>query len=51
MRDIDITVNIVGPAVQKNDVGPAAGPASTYPTFRRPASICFSEVNDVFVPG
>ena len=31
--------------------GPLAGPASAYPTFRRPASICFSEPNDVFVPG
>src|SRR5271168_580870 len=31
--------------------GPSAGPASTYPTFRRPASICFSGPNDVFVPG
>src|SRR6266404_4352331 len=31
--------------------GPLAGPASAYPTFRSPASICFSELNDVFVPG
>src|SRR5438105_11328021 len=31
--------------------GPAAGPASAYPTLRTPASICFSEPNDVFVPG
>src|SRR6266705_1260078 len=31
--------------------GPLAGPASAYPTFRSPASICFSEANDVFVPG
>src|SRR5260370_42504085 len=30
---------------------PLAGPASAYPTFRSPASICFSELNDVFVPG
>ena len=26
------------------------GPASTYPTFRTPALICFSEPKDVFVP-
>src|SRR5919106_1604000 len=31
--------------------GPSVGPASAYPTFRTPASICFSEPNDVFVPG
>src|SRR5580658_6954157 len=31
--------------------GPLAGPASAYPTLRRPASICFSGPNDVFVPG
>src|SRR6202790_5357131 len=31
--------------------GPSAGPASAYPTLRRPASICFSGPNDVFVPG
>src|ERR1700729_4126414 len=31
--------------------GPSAGPASAYPTFNRPASICLSELNDVFVPG
>src|SRR6266852_2843689 len=31
--------------------GPLAGPASAYPTFRTPASICFNELNDVFVPG
>ncbi len=30
--------------------GPLAGPASAYPTFRTPASICFSEAKDVFVP-
>src|SRR5260221_13910172 len=30
---------------------PLAGPASAYPTLRTPASICFSELNDVFVPG
>jgi hypothetical protein len=28
--------------------GPLAGPASAYPTFSRPASICFSEENEVF---
>src|SRR5580698_7390642 len=31
--------------------GPSAGPASAYPTLRRPASICFSGPNEVFVPG
>src|ERR1700689_1366127 len=31
--------------------GPSAGPASAYPTLSRPASICFIELNDVFVPG
>src|SRR5689334_14989439 len=31
--------------------GPALGPASAYPTFRSPASTCFSEPNEVFVPG
>src|SRR5208282_5819599 len=31
--------------------GPSAGPASAYPTLSRPASICFSGPNDVFVPG
>src|SRR5579871_5373310 len=31
--------------------GPSAGPASAYPTLRRPASICFIEGNEVFVPG
>src|ERR1700693_5808716 len=31
--------------------GPLAGPASAYPTFRSPASICFRGANDVFVPG
>src|SRR5262245_7828457 len=31
--------------------GPSAGPSSAYPTLRRPASICFKERNDVFVPG
>ena len=31
--------------------GPLAGPASAYPTFRTPASICFSGANEVFVPG
>src|SRR5262245_23875273 len=30
---------------------PSAGPTSAYPTFRTPASICFSTPNDVFVPG
>src|SRR5271155_2302375 len=31
--------------------GPLAGPASAYPILSTPASICFSEVNDVYVPG
>src|SRR5882672_9747404 len=31
--------------------GPAAGPASAYPTLRTPASICFSVANEVLVPG
>src|SRR4051794_1829786 len=31
--------------------GPLVGPASAYPTFRTPASICFREPNDGFVPG
>src|SRR6266849_8406100 len=31
--------------------GPSAGPASAYPTFSTPASICFSVANDVLVPG
>jgi hypothetical protein len=30
--------------------GPVAGPASAYPIFRTPASICFSAPNDVFAP-
>src|SRR6266487_4206198 len=30
---------------------PLVGPASAYPTFRRPALICFSGPKDVFVPG
>src|SRR5580693_6761514 len=35
----------------RTTAGPLAGPASAYPTFRRPALICFSEPNEVFVPG
>src|SRR4029077_6768519 len=31
--------------------GPSLGPASAYPTLSRPASICFSDANDVLVPG
>src|SRR6266511_33400 len=31
--------------------GPPLGPASAYPTLRRPASTCFSDVKDVFAPG
>src|SRR5260370_35542236 len=30
---------------------PSTGPASAYPTFSRPASICFTEPNDVLAPG
>src|SRR6266436_5071122 len=29
---------------------PFAGPASAYPTFKRPASTCFNGPNDVFAP-
>src|SRR6516162_1451786 len=29
---------------------PLAGPTSAKPTFSRPASICFSEPNEVFAP-
>src|ERR1022692_3606553 len=28
--------------------GPLAGPASADPTFNRPASICFTDMNDAF---
>src|SRR6476620_12504373 len=31
--------------------GPSLGPASAYPTLSRPASICFSDANDVLAPG
>src|ERR1700754_2980562 len=31
--------------------GPSLGPASAYPILSRPASICFSDANDVLVPG
>src|SRR5438270_777961 len=31
--------------------GPSAGPASAYPMFRTPASICFSAANEVCAPG
>ncbi len=37
--------------MQQNYGGPLAGPASAYPTLSRPASICFIEAKDVFVPG
>src|SRR5271165_5134193 len=40
-----------GQPCRRSTAGPSAGPASTYPTLRRPASICFSRPNDVFVPG
>src|SRR6266566_6044387 len=30
---------------------PSTGPASAYPTFSRPASICFTEPNDVLATG
>src|SRR6478672_331689 len=31
--------------------GPSLGPASAYPTLSRPASICFSDANEVLAPG
>src|SRR5580693_2873405 len=40
-----------GHPCSRTTAGPLAGPASAYPTFRRPALICFSEPNEVFVPG
>src|ERR1700677_3130305 len=40
-----------GQPCRRTTAGPFAGPASAYPTFSRPASICFSDANDVFVPG
>jgi hypothetical protein len=49
--DIDETVNVVGPAVEKDDrraVGEASFGVSN---VRRPASTCLSAANDVFVPG
>jgi hypothetical protein len=36
---------------QDHQAGPSAGLISAYPTLSRPASICFSEANDVFVAG
>src|ERR1700722_804237 len=40
-----------GQPCKRSTVGPLAGPASAYPTLRRPAPICFRGANDVFVPG
>src|SRR5580692_12388250 len=40
-----------GHPCSRTTAGPLTGPASAYPTFRRPALICFSEPNEVFVPG
>src|SRR6266550_803739 len=39
-----------GQPCRSNTTGPSVGPASAYPTFRTPASTCFSELNDVFGP-
>jgi hypothetical protein len=38
--DVDIAVNVVRPAVQKDHGRAIDGAASAYPTLRRPASIC-----------
>src|SRR5437762_1282888 len=40
-----------GQPCRRTTTGPPLGPASAYPTLRRPASICFSEPKDLFVPG
>ena len=48
-RDVNESLNVIRPAVQENSGVPFAGPASTYPTFKSPAWICFtgpSEVTD-----
>jgi hypothetical protein len=44
-----ITVNVVEPAVQKNNRRFVGGPASAYPIFMTPASIRLREANDVLV--
>src|SRR5258708_2950767 len=36
---------------RRTTAGPLASPASAYPTFSRPASICRIGPKDVFVPG
>ena len=45
-RDIDEAVDVVWPAVQQDHRRPSAGPASAYPTFSTPASICLSGPKD-----
>src|SRR5215208_341987 len=37
-----------GQPCDKITTGPAGGPASAYPTFKTPASICFITSNDLF---
>src|SRR5262249_9210552 len=39
-----------GQPCRSTTAGPLLGPSSAYLIFRRPASICFSDVNDVCVP-
>src|SRR5580704_5620143 len=38
-----------GHPCRRRTAGPLAGPASAYPTLRRPASICFNGPNEVFL--
>jgi hypothetical protein len=38
-------VDVVRPAVQKDDRGPIAGPTSAYPTSSAPAVICLMGPN------
>src|SRR5580693_4206801 len=40
-----------GQPCRSTTAGPVAGPASAYPIFSRPASICLSEANEVLLPG
>jgi hypothetical protein len=49
--DVDKAVNVVGPAVEKNDRGTIGGARFSVAIFSRPASICLSEPNEVFDPG
>src|SRR5215510_5096147 len=39
-----------GHPCRRMTAGPSGGPASAYPTLRTPASICFSESNELCVP-